>query len=420
MDMDHNDGDVEYTFPNIVNAESKTFHWLLTLFLSLILPSVAAVLILAERFHTGVVLQIVSLAYCGFDVLFLSFPDGDGVENRTSRGTGVFLLLLSGVTVFVGLINSGSNFISSRDKSSLKWITQVSDVVVKKVHYLLSVLLVLTGWVKTCLAPAALFGFCREAHTGQCIAHGIMGSAFVWYGFVYAMILVVPYFKDPTIKQSQEFYDSLLMLAWGIVNTFTEHRWGQEWSMSDYQHTVNGILWWAGGLLGLFLSRGGRRSFMPALMLIFTGWAMSEHSQHLEISTKIHYMFGLALIVGGVIRICEIAFLVKDQRSLPNAGINSFQLLTPFSLIEAGILFMGANEEQLELVLRLGSEHSAYILLLTAAAFIVYLWQLLLLTLYLKLTQKNDGFSLGGYSSVENGNHSGVSNTEFELDNLSE
>jgi hypothetical protein len=27
-----------------------------------------------------------------------------------------------------------------------------------------------------------------------------------------------------------------------------------------------GVLWWAGGLLGIFLSRGGKRSFVPAVM----------------------------------------------------------------------------------------------------------------------------------------------------------
>ena len=29
-----------------------------------------------------------------------------------------------------------------------------------------------------------------------------------------------------------------------------------------------GVLWWAGGLLGIFLSRGGKRSFVPAVMYV--------------------------------------------------------------------------------------------------------------------------------------------------------
>lgn len=412
MDMDDSE---EYTRPNIVNAGSKTFHWLLTLFLQLILTSLAAILIIAQRFHAGVVLQIASLGYTIFDCLFLSFPDGDGVENRTSRGTGWFILLVNGACVFFGLINSGSNFIVNKNDSKLAWIAKLSDVLIKKFHYALSVILVLTGWVKTCLAPSAMFGFCRDVHTGQCIAHGIMGSAFIGYGFIYAMILVIPFFRSTKHKQSQEFYDSLVMMLWGVVNTFTEHRWGKDWSMSDFQHTVSGILWWTGGLLGLYLSRGGRRSFMPSLMLIFTGWAMTEHTQHLKISTEIHLMFGLVLMTGGALRICEIAFLVKDQRALPNGVINSFQYLPSFCLIESGVLFMGANEEQLELVLRFGSEHSAYILLLTSAAFMIYLWFLILLGLYLKLTQQDEnGIDLNSYTSVNNGP------TEFELENLSE
>ena len=68
----------------------------------------------------------------------------------------------------------------------------------------------------------------------------------------------------------------------GIINTFTMHQ-GGPWSNKDMQHTMlvrvslyidetranhQGVLWWAGGLLGIFLSRGGRRSFVPAVMYV--------------------------------------------------------------------------------------------------------------------------------------------------------
>lgn len=55
------------------------------------------------------------------------------------------------------------------------------------------------------------------------------------------------------------------------------------------QHTMMGVLWWAGGMLGIFLSRGGRRSFVPAIIIIMTGWGMSSHEQALMISTKVGY-----------------------------------------------------------------------------------------------------------------------------------
>ena len=160
------------------------------------------------------------------------------------------------------------------------------------------------------MAPVALFGFCYGKHTGQCIAHGIMGSAFILYSFVLSLVLVIPWIRKHQLLNtsdggggggatgtSQEFYDSTVMMVWGVVNTFTEHRWGREsWSMGDYQHTAMGIIWWGGGLLGMYLSRKNHRSFIPALLLIFTGYSMSQHAQHLIISTKVHSVFGISLM----------------------------------------------------------------------------------------------------------------------------
>ena len=116
------------------------------------------------------------------------------------------------------------------------------------------------------MAPVALFGFCYGKHTGQCIAHGIMGSAFILYSFVLSLVLVIPWIRKHQLLNtsdgggggatgtSQEFYDSTVMMVWG-VNTFTEHRWGREsWSMGDYQHTAMGIIggWWN---IRMYLSR---------------------------------------------------------------------------------------------------------------------------------------------------------------------
>ncbi|CCH44546.1 putative membrane protein [Wickerhamomyces ciferrii] len=420
MEMDDTE---EFTRPNITNAGSKTFHWLMTLLLLLIVPSLATVLTFAEKLHTSVFLQLVSLGYAALEALFLRFPDGDGVENRTSRGTAWFLLFLNGATVFVGSLNSGTNwFLKNKNGGEVHWIANLGERSIRIIHRTLSVLLTLTGWIKTCLAPVAMFGFCREIHTGQCIAHGIMGTAFIGYGLFYALILVLPYFRETRHKNSQDFYDSLVMTVWGIVNTFTEHRWGREgWGHGDYQHTAMGIIWWSGGLLGLYLGRGGRRTWIPSLLLIYTGWAMSEHNQHLAISTKVHYMFGLSLMLGGFIRILEITFLLNDERSIPGK-IMSFQYLPSFCLIESGVMFMAANEEQLRLVLRLEADHSSYIMVVTSAAFLIYLWFLLLLELYQTLTASYK-IDLTRYASVSGTDREQQQNDDlasFELDDLEE
>ncbi|CDK25970.1 unnamed protein product [Kuraishia capsulata CBS 1993] len=392
------------------HAGSKTFHWLATMAMLLILPSIACAFSWANRFASSVFLQVIAAVYAVFEALFLSFPDMNGVENRTSKGTAWFLAFFYCFTILVGGLASGSSAFISEDTSS-RWVALAGQKTLTRAYKACSLLVTMTGWVKTSLAPVAMFGFCREAHTGQCIAHGIMGSAFVMYGLVYIIVLVIPWLRNGDgQKKSQEYYDSIVMCAWGIVNTFTEHRWGREgWSHGDYQHTSMGIIWWAGGLLGIWFTRNGARSFIPSLLLIFTGYAMSQHAQHLEISTKVHAMFGYALILGGFSRIAEISFLLRDDRA-DKYKIISFQYLPSFALIESGILFMGANEEQLDLVVSLGADHSSYILVLTSATFVIYLWFLLLIELYLKLEGYSSNLGKRDYEAV----------TDFELDSMSD
>ncbi|ODV96389.1 hypothetical protein PACTADRAFT_33563 [Pachysolen tannophilus NRRL Y-2460] len=415
MDMEEEDGsDLAPIDFSDLHAVSKTFHWLLTLFFLLIIPSISTILVFAGKHATASVLQVISAIYATLEAIILRFPDRDGYENVTSRGTAWFLAFFTVFTAFVGSLTSGTHiFLDNENKSLSKWASRLSEKFLVVLHKILSILATVTGWVKVCMAVVAMFGFCYGKSTGQCIAHGIMGSSFVLYGFYYTVLLIIPWIRNGTnSKQSPEMFDSIIITVWGFINTWTEHRWGKEpWNMGDYQHTSMGIVWWSMGLLGIYLSRGGRRSFIPAVVLMFTGYSMSEHTQHLAVSTKVHSMFGLMLMSGGLTRIIEIGFLLKDERSVPNK-ILSFQYFPAFLLIESGILFMGANEEQLELVTRLGSDHSAYILVLTSAASLINLWFLLLLQLYLKLVGANElqVDMHGEYTAVHD---------DFELDDLS-
>lgn len=355
-----------------INPGSKTFHWLVSLLLLLILSSISTILSLANK-KLALLLQLISASYSLFESLFLSFPDSNNHENSVSHYTSWIL----SITLILTLV------------SSLK---------LPKIHKFLSILLVIIAWVRVCLAPVALFGFCYGKHTGQCIAHGIMGSAFIGYSFVLALLLIIPWFRINGFPYPQEFYDSSVIMVWGIVNTFTEHRWGKEgWSMGDYQHTAMGIIWWAGGLLGMWLGRKSR-NFVPGIILIFTGFSMSQHAQHLEISTKIHSLFGIALMGAGLLRVIEISFLLNDTQS--STKILSFQHLPPFLLTLSGTLFMSANEEQLILVNDLGADASAYFLVASSAAFMIYLWFQLLLNFYLHLEGYDENGQLDKYDDI--------------------
>lgn len=134
------------------------------------------------------------------------------------------------------------------------------------------------SWVQMLFGGITALGFCRADHLGQCLAHFIMGSSFIGYGMVMCIMLLVGQEWLRRTNKSQEFWDSAVIAAWGCVNTFTEHRWGQEWAHNDIQHTSMGVIWWCAGLLGLWLSRGKngepKRNIVPGLVILLTGYAM--------------------------------------------------------------------------------------------------------------------------------------------------
>lgn len=254
--------------------------------------------------------------------------------------------------------------------------------VVVKAHGWVGKLMPVVSWVQFVLGGIASMGFCRADHTGQCLAHFIMGSAFIAYGILITILLLVGQLWLRRSGRSQEFFDSLVIAAWGCVNTFTEHRWGSAWVGNDLQHTTMGIIWWCAGLVGIWLSRtrDGRpkRNLIPGIVILLTGWGMSAHAQHLPISTMVHTIFGYTLMAAGLARIIEISFVLKDRSTLSVDGTdpNSFQYLTPFLLFASGFLFMGATEEQMQILADAHITHVSYVFILYSLAFLLFLCKL--------------------------------------------
>ncbi|KAK9247397.1 hypothetical protein V1506DRAFT_470741 [Lipomyces tetrasporus] len=276
------------------------------------------------------------------------------------------------------------------------------------VHGVCGKIMPIVAWVQMGFGGITALGFCHDDHLGQCLAHGIMGSAFIAYGCIMAIMMLVGQSWLARSGRSQEFYDSAVITAWGVVNTFTEHRWGQPWSHGDYQHSMlvvdasdrsncltwnlasMGIVWWCAGMLGLFLSRkNGRpqRNHIPGLVILLTGWAMSVHAQHLELSTKVHAMFGYALMAAGICRIIEVSFVLHDANT--DGEVKSFQYLSPFLLVASGFLFMFANEEQLQLINENHIDHGSYSLIIYSVAFLVFFYFLLLISLWQRLSSNS-------------------------------
>ncbi|QRV72673.1 hypothetical protein RhiJN_00687 [Ceratobasidium sp. AG-Ba] len=284
------------------------------------------------------------------------------------------------------------------------------------------------GWVQMLFGVITIRGYCGKEELGQCLAHYIMGSAFIGYGTILATVLIagggrVWYGKrwrdgnkgeKIVSPRSQEWWDGWVIMLWGIVNTFTEHHGPlTKWSHKDMQHTRI-ILGWAGGALAIFLARKGKRTIVPALIIVMTGWAMSSHSQALEISTKVHTIFGVVLMSAGVARIIEITFVLKDAPSVEDRDairhggdqdneIRAFQHLPPFVINIYSVLFMSATDEELKAVMGIEMDHVTYVLLMLSLAFVIYLYANLLLHLYAttgRNSKKRDVVSTSGYTPL--------------------
>lgn len=270
-------------------------------------------------------------------------------------------------------------------------------------HGIVGKVMPVVAWVQMLFGGITALGYCRDDHLGQCLAHFIMGSAFIGYGILLTIIMLVGQVWLKRTGRSQEFFDSALIAAWGCVNTFTEHRWGGPWVANDIQHTTMGVVWWCAGLTGVWLSRkrdgSPKRNFIPGFVIAITGWAMSAHPQHLPLSTMVHTAFGYTLMAAGFSRIIEVAFVLRDANTISSDGdANSWQYIPPFVssiatllsditdnfqlLYASGFLFMGATEEQMQLLTDAGITHVSYILILYSFAFLMFLLTNMLLHLY--------------------------------------
>ncbi|KAK9767383.1 hypothetical protein K7432_002868 [Basidiobolus ranarum] len=256
--------------------------------------------------------------------------------------------------------------------------------IVKVAHRWLGISTIVLAYVQMLLGAIVYLGMCKADHLGQCLAHFIMGSSFIAYGIILLIIARAGNAYMQHLGKSQEFWDSWVMTLWGIVNTFTEHRWGERWSHGDLQHTSLGVLWWFGGMLGIFMTRpnGKSRNIFPALVIIFTGVAMAMHAQLSATSGVIHSFFGYALTIGGVARIFEV---LKTQDDVIEGRFpkHPLQLVSGFFIILAGCLFMSATEEMMSFLNWAMIDGVSYSNVVVSFAFFITLYALVLISIYM-------------------------------------
>ncbi|KAJ2453483.1 hypothetical protein EV183_002236 [Coemansia sp. RSA 2336] len=271
---------------------------------------------------------------------------------------------------------------------------------IKIAHKYMAILMVVATYVQVLLGVVAWLGYCYGGFLGQCLAHLIMGSSFLAYG-VWLLLLVrlaMPWLES--FGRSPELYDSVMIMSWGLFNTFTEHGFIEEahgWSHKDLQHTSLGVIWFCGGLLSTYMlrkSRSSDRSMFPAIILIFTGCAMGSHEQDTEFSTKVHFVFGLSLVLAGFSRCVEILLittgLIKNNKDEPNP----FQYISVFFLCHSGVMFMSANRESVTALGNIGIDIGTFSLGYLSVSFLLFFYAYFLMQLYADLGKKDKGMAL--------------------------
>ena len=199
-------------------------------------------------------------------------------------------------------------------------------------HDVVEKLTVFASWAQMVNGGLTALGFCGGFALSSCMEHSVIGLGFLVQGTAWAVLVSVGHSWLLKLGRSVDFLDSLHYLAWGIINTFSEHRWGWRWDLGDIEHTGLGILWLCAGLLSVWLTcrRSTRpvRSLIPALTLILTGWMFSMHPQEIPFATNYHTAIGYTLMALGITRAIEIALIFKDKEpALQESKTNSFQNL---------------------------------------------------------------------------------------------
>ncbi|WFD35061.1 hypothetical protein MCUN1_001909 [Malassezia cuniculi] len=348
-----------------------------------------------HRLHVPLSAAAVCISLGGY---FFGSHHGGRQFNHTVHGTFSSLLFL----ILVVQAACGIYL-----KLHLKWAAERwLRPPVLMVHGILGRAFPVIGWTQMVFGIATLQSWCNGGHLGQCLAHYIMGSAFAAYSVILLIMLKVAVAWLSRTGRSQEFIDSWVILLWGIVNTFTEHQ-GGPWTHKDLQHTLMGVVWWAGGAAGIWLSRNGKRSVIPSFIILLTGWGMSGHMQALELSTKVHSLFGYTLMTAAVCRIVEVCFVLQDQptgQGEPEPGswfrIHAFQYLPPFLLVASGILFMSATDEEMRWAHSKGVDHVTWGLIDFSVAFVIFFWTNVLIDAYIYYGGR---YGLSGAPSEEDG-----------------
>ncbi|KAJ2712369.1 hypothetical protein H4R19_002793 [Coemansia spiralis] len=386
----HHGANLDFDTGEPIGAALKAHIALMSIAFGVLFPVGLVLGLRRSRWHVPVQVAGTALAVVGFVLGHAhggrAFPD-----NAHSKFSWVMLWLLA------GQVGAG---VYLRLHTERRFNDRARPYI-RVAHRYLAALMIVATYAQVLLGVVAWLGFCFGEFYGQCLAHLIMGSSFLAYGVWLLLLLRLAGPWLASFGRSPEFYDSAMIMVWGLFNAFTEHGFVEAahgWSHKDLQHTTLGVIWFCGGLLSTYMLRKAgpaERSFFPAIILMVTGCAMASHEQDSEFSTHVHFVFGSSLVLAGLARCIEILLITIGLIGGGHHGKepNPFQYLSVFMLCHSGVMFMSANRENVRAMDAMGIDIGTFSMGYMSITFLLFLYAYFLMQLFAELGKRNSKHS---------------------------
>jgi hypothetical protein len=308
-------------------------------------------------------------------------------------------------------------------KQTLKSVLRYSHVTVARSLVVLSFVAAYTGL-------AVYTGSCRGPYKNVCLAHGIKGGIFFWYGlFSFARYMGAyadigwAWNRQPSTRRkggshsaiSAEWVECFVIFFYGITNTWMERfgaKHGDPYTVKQVQHISIAVMFWFAGIVGMILETKSLKTLLalpvalkqstiraketgnaneatceeitalpaqppsynfsfnpfPALVIGVTGVAMAAHHQDYIYEVSIHSLWGNLLAGFSVFRILTYFFLfLRPPTSSIMPSRPPTEALASFCLTAGGLVFMLSSEEVSFAAMRNGFGDIMMILNLTVA-----------------------------------------------------
>lgn len=309
-------------------------------------------------------------------------------------------------------------------------VQQILQSLLRYSHVTVARSLPVLSFVAAYTGLAVYTGSCRGPYKNVCLAHGIKGGIFFWYGlFSFARYMGAyadigwAWNRQPSTRRkggcsavlSAEWVECFVIFFYGITNTWMERfgaKHGDPYTVKQVQHISIAVMFWFAGIVGMILETKSLKTLLalpvslkqsairakesgvadeatceeatalpaqppsynfsfnpfPALVIGVTGVAMAAHHQDYIYEVSIHSLWGNLLAGFSVFRILTYFFLyLRPPTSSIMPSRPPTEALGSFCLTAGGLVFMLSSEEVSFAAMRNGFGDIMMILNLTVA-----------------------------------------------------